>query len=108
MDFLRRELIGGLSLIVALAVFAESDYRLTLPVALLFVLGILWTAAVVIHALLKRQKPRTAQFSAKLAAELQRGFELRDQARLAKDREQLFVASQAFIGRGRRRTTPRA
>jgi hypothetical protein len=34
MDFLRRELIGGLSLIVALAVFAESDYRLTLPVAL--------------------------------------------------------------------------
>jgi hypothetical protein len=102
MEFFRRELIGGLSLILALAVFAGSDFRLTPLVIGLLALGGLWTVVVGGHALLQRRKPRETPFSVRLAAELQKGFELRDKARLAKDREELFQASQAFIEWGLR------
>jgi hypothetical protein len=62
-DFLRRELIGGLSLILALAVFAGSDFRLTPPVIGLLALGGLWTVVVVAHALWKRRRPDEAPLS---------------------------------------------
>jgi hypothetical protein len=57
MEYLRRELIGGLSLILALAVFAGSDFQLTPLVVVLLALGGIWTAVVVAHALWKRRRP---------------------------------------------------
>jgi hypothetical protein len=102
MDFFKRELIGGLSLIVALAVFLGSDFRLTPVVVALLALGVLWTLAVGIHELRKRREPREMPFSVQLANELQTGFEIRYQARHAANREELFFATQAFTEWGLR------
>lgn len=102
MDFFRRELVGGLSLILALAVFAGSDFRLTPLVIGLLALGGLLIAVVVIHALRQRRQPHETPFSVRLAYELQAGFEIRDRARGAPNREEMFFASQAFIEWGLR------
>jgi hypothetical protein len=55
MDFLKRELIGGLLLIVALATFLGGDFKFTRVVLALFALGAVWTLVVVAHALLTRR-----------------------------------------------------
>jgi hypothetical protein len=49
--FLKREWIGGLSLIVAIATLFGSDFRFTVPVLILLAFGALWTFVVVADAL---------------------------------------------------------
>jgi hypothetical protein len=76
-EFLRSNLIAGLSLLLAFAVYAGSGFRFTPLVIVLFVIGGVWTAAVAIDGLRSRRKPALA---AHLAKELKAGFELRDKA----------------------------
>ncbi len=56
MAFLRRELIGGLALIVGVIGLVESHLAVTPLVLALLAFGGLWTAVVVIHALLMRRR----------------------------------------------------
>jgi hypothetical protein len=64
MDYFKRELVGGLSLILALAVFAGSDFRFTPFVVVLLALGLIWTGVVVGHALRERRRPDGALLGA--------------------------------------------
>jgi len=99
MDFLRRELVGGLILIAALATFAGGDFRLTPLVLALFALGGLWTVVVAIHALRGRIRP-TDGTARRLADLLQKSYEDRDRVRHTSDRQAMFDASQSFIKLG--------
>ena len=98
MDFLRRQLPGGLSVIVALAAFAGSDFKLTPVVIGLFAFGGLWLAVVAAHSLLgwRRARPEAA-VTDRLTRELQAGFELRGRARNASGIPELVEACRAFV-----------
>lgn len=91
--FVRREFLGGLSLIVGLIALFEGNLKFTLPVDVLLGIGGLWTLLVIVRSL-KRETPPALPTTDEAASALAEQLTFWQET-IRKTTERLYPGSQA-------------